>query len=250
MNYMDHFSHFAKLWDVCSASAPSPERRFSSEEKLEREKLLDGYFSLCKEKLPFLSADLLKAKQQLLLSEMRNFSRRMFDYAPEQLDIILSPEMVQCTFDFSDKARQFEPAFSVEDIFQACRNVWIMNGIQHLLGVPVRLTPSLFAYSMLYPYSDNLLDDPSITVAEKMNFSFRFAERLKGNRIAPQNHTEQQIDVLVRMIEEEWDRLLYPEVFDSLLAIHQAQTESMKLLDRGLCRSDIFRICAEKGEPL
>ena len=31
-----------------------------------------------------------------------------------------------------------------------------------LLGLPVEVTPAVFAYSMLYPYTDNYLDDPAI----------------------------------------------------------------------------------------
>ena len=38
------------------------------------------------------------------------------------------------------------------------RNVWIGNNLQMLLGVPVCLTQGLFAYSMLYPVTDNVLD--------------------------------------------------------------------------------------------
>lgn len=244
---MDYFTHFASLWDACPTSSPTPQRRFTTEEKNEREKLLDGYFSLMKEKISFLTFDLLRAKQNLLIGEMRSFSRRVLDYSPAQMDIILSPEMTQCTFDFAARAHQFEPSFSVDDIFQACRNVWIMNGIQYLLGVPVALTPSVFAYSMLYPYSDNLLDDPTISASEKIAFSHRFAERLNGIRVAPANHTEYQIDILVGMIEQEWDRLEFPEVYDSLLGIHAAQTDSMKLLHNGISKHEILRICVEKG---
>ena len=59
----------------------------------------------------------------------------------------------------------------VYDIFQAIRNVWIMNSIQILYNMEVKLTPSIFAYSMLYPYSDNYLDDANISVGEKVEFN-------------------------------------------------------------------------------
>ncbi len=37
-----------------------------------------------------------------------------------------------------------------------------LDVLQLLLGIPVRVTPAIFAYSMLYPYGDNCLDDPAI----------------------------------------------------------------------------------------
>ena len=60
------------------------------------------------------------------------------------------------------------------------RNVWIMNGVQLMADVPVKITPSVFAYSMIYPYSDNFLDDPNVTEEEKQAFSKRFNQRLHG----------------------------------------------------------------------
>jgi len=36
-------------------------------------------------------------------------------------------------------------------------------GLQILLGAEMRLTPSIFAYSMLYPATDNYMDDPAVT---------------------------------------------------------------------------------------
>jgi hypothetical protein len=50
------------------------------------------------------------------------------------------------------------------------------------------------------------------------------------------------------MIEEEFDRVRFPQVFESLLAIHQAQTKSVLLLGSGdLSSKDVLRISLEKG---
>ena len=48
---------------------------------------------------------------------------------------------------------------TLQEIGQAMRNVWIMNISQVLLNVEVKFTNAIFAYSMLYPYTDNILDD-------------------------------------------------------------------------------------------
>jgi hypothetical protein len=116
------------------------------------------------------------------------------------------------------------------------------------LEKPVEITPSVFAYSMIYPYSDNLLDDPAISAAEKRDFSFRFYKRLKGENVVPESFIESQLYKLVVMIESQYDRCEFPEVYESLLAIHKAQTESLKLVKaESLNQSELLGICFEKG---
>ncbi len=61
---------------------------------------------------------------------------------------------------FITTARKENPQLKDEEIFQALRNVWIMNSLQIYWGLPVEMTPSVYAYSMLYPYTDNFLDNP------------------------------------------------------------------------------------------
>jgi hypothetical protein len=115
-------------------------------------------------------------------------------------------------------ARRFDPAITSEDIYQAGRNVWTANFLQLLLGMPVHVTPAIFAYSLLYPYCDNYLDDPAIPSATKLDFNERFRSRLAGASIAPRDRHERIISDLVGMIEAQFERAHYPQVFASLLA--------------------------------
>lgn len=41
------------------------------------------------------------------------------------------------------------------------------NCIQVLLGIGISVTPSVFAYSMLYPYTDNFLDAGKVSERQK-----------------------------------------------------------------------------------
>jgi len=106
----------------------------------------------------------------------------------------------------------------------------------------------VFAYSMIYPYSDNFLDDPNISGKEKREFSERFNRRLHGGNVAPLNHTETQLFKLVGMFETQYNRSEFPEVYESLYTIQKGQTDSLELLKQnGLTDSEICRICFEKG---
>ena len=105
------------------------------------------------------------------------------------------------------------------DIIQACRNAWTACGLQPLLGERVGITPSILGYSLLYPYSDNYLDRDDISAEAKLRFSERFRDRLRGERLAARDYREAALWTLVRLIEEQYPRARYPQVFECLLAM-------------------------------
>jgi hypothetical protein len=146
-------------------------------------------------------------------------------------------------------ARAFDPSLSAEDIYQAGRNAWTAHGLQWLLGLPVQLTPSILAYSLLYPYTDNYLDDPAIASATKLAFNERFRQRLAGDFLVPVNPYEQVIFDLLGMIEKQYSRSDHPTVFEGLLAIHQAQSQSLHLLHRAAAPGevDVLGLSFHKG---
>ena len=185
---------------------------------------------------------------EFVLSQLRELFQEAFSYKPEQINLMFSSEMMNSTKTFLKQARKFDPSLSIQSVFQACRNVWIMNGLQLILGYPVELTASIFAYSMLYPYTDNFVDDPMVSQIEKQAFSNRFAARLAGGKVSAQSETEEKIYQLVEMIESQFDRARFPRVYQSLLGIHQAQTDSMQLLDTtSISAAQALRICIAKG---
>jgi hypothetical protein len=115
--------------------------------------------------------------------------------------------------------------------------------------LPVRVTSSGLAYSLLYLYSDNYLDDPSITPAEKREFSKRFRSRLLGFESPGPSRLESRLSDLVQMIESEFPRSVYPDVYESLLAIHGGQEKSLRqhsLADRW-GEVELLDISVEKG---
>jgi hypothetical protein len=156
-----------------------------------------------------------------------------------ELDRLPSQAFSDVSEDFVRSAHAFDPKLSGEDIYQAGRNAWTANGLQWLLGLPVQNTPSIFAYSLLYPYTDNYLDDPTISIATKRAFNERFRRRLAGELLAPANPHEQVIFDLINMIEKQYSRPDHPAVFESLLDIHHAQSQSLKLMRRAAAPGEV-----------
>jgi hypothetical protein len=136
----------------------------------------------------------------------------------------------------------------MEDIIQACRNAWTACGLQPLFGERIGITPSILGYSLLYPYSDNYLDRTDVSAEAKLSFSDRFRERLRGEDLVAHNDRETALWTLVSLIEEQYARADYPQVYDSLLAIHRAQEQSIaQLSSRDTCDADVLRLSCAKG---
>jgi hypothetical protein len=178
-----------------------------------------------------------------------DFARSALGFEDRHVDLILDNGFFDVVGAFARQVRTLDPGISDDDIYQAGRNVMTMNFMQLLLGQKVRLTPSIFAYSLLYPLTDNYLDDPVLSVEEKQAFGVHFRERLLGKSITPVNVPEKNIWQCIDLIEGEFPRDRHPLVHASLITIHDAQQRSLTLL-HGADHPDeanILRISFEKG---
>lgn len=221
---------------------------YSASEKQENQNVLEKYAQALKSQEQKATIDK-EAFGKIVKKEAGQFLKSTFGLNEEEIGTITNKDFAQSTNKFVQMARQFDSEIKIEDIFQASRNLWIINTIQMLMGKDANITPSLFAYSMLYPYTDNYLDDHTIDAKQKMNFSKNFRLRLAGCSVTPQNEHEERIYALVSLIENDWNRQQYPEVFSSLLAIQDAQTRSIGLLEKEkqLSEEKLMDICIDKG---
>ena len=244
-----YINHFIEVWENSPHEMPAFKRAFSQDEKFERESNFESFQKKIRELQSLKNAQQFKSNPgESFFPMFKGFLETVFDFDKEHLNIILSDEFKNVSKDFFNKARVLGPELKPVNIYQGLRNVWIMNGIQLMMQVPVKITPSVFAYSMIYPYSDNLLDDPNITAEEKQQFSKRFNERLHDKNIVPQSFTEKQLFKLVAMFEDEYPRNSFPKVYESLYAIQQGQTNSLKLIKQDdISDAEIINICFEKG---
>lgn len=189
------------------------------------------------------------AQLQRMKSSVRNMVVRSMDPGRRAETDEMLGEFSDAGDEFARRAHSFDPDLQVEDLFQALRNLWILNSMQAGFGLPVRVTPSGVAYSLLYPYSDNFLDDPVVTGEEKREFSKRFRLRLSGYSVPAPSRLEAKISDLVEMIESEFPRSSFPDVFESLLAIHAGQEKSLRQhsSSKRWTESDLMDISIEKG---
>lgn len=165
------------------------------------------------------------------------------------IDKEMKENFIKSTKNFIKEARNFDNRLSYEDIGQAMRNVWIINMLQQAFGFTIKFSNSIFGYSMLYPYTDNYLDNPKIPKEDKKKFNNRFTKRLNGICDNFINEHEKQVYKLLDYIEKDFKRDIYPQVYNGLNLIHEGQIRSLKQQDDESIpyEKDILGISIEKG---
>ena len=125
-------------------------------------------------------------------------------------------------------AQKAEPTLENHELFQALRNVWIMNSLQLYWHRPLALTPSVYSYSLLYPYTDNYLDNQEVSPLDKIQFNHKLEQALAGEQQLSDSSAEKRIYELIEQIEIQYNRLKFPQVYKSLEFIHDAQVKSLQ----------------------
>jgi hypothetical protein len=219
--------------------------------KLEHEHRADGYVEQMEARLRRWPASPARRAtwRQDLLDSVRRIAGEYLEGDAEGLDRLFTAEAMEATRQFVREARAFAPAITDKSLFQALRNLWVVHSVQLFLRTPIALSPALFAYSMLYPWTDNCLDDLRLARAAKIAFSDWLTLRLMGVKAAPRDLHSEQVCRLVGMIERLYPRAEFPEVYLSLQAIHQAQMKSLDQQDaaRTWEEADLINLSIAKG---
>jgi hypothetical protein len=189
-----------------------------------------------------------RAWQERVRERLQDFGAARLGWPAGYRRLLFADAFYAAALTFAREARACAPELPLDGLWQALRNVLIGNSLQMILDREVALGPGLFAYSMLYPLSDNLLDDPRVPAPDKRAFNERFGRRLAGRPVVVSGPGDAAVFALVARIEKEFPRSSFAEVYESLLAIHRAQERSLAQQDEaGLTDDEIVAISCEKG---
>ena len=242
---------YSDAWWKSSTSFPKFQRSYSTSDLKRNDRELQRVADLVLKELDHMPRD--DAGQvevrERLLGVVKPFVRDTIGLEESHLDMILHSGFIETSAQFAREALRYDPTLTDADIYQAARNVMSMNFMQLLLGLPVRLTPSVFAYSLLYPYSDNILDDPRIPAHHKASFSEWFKRILMNEDPPPRSDRERRIKEMIGLVEKEFGRGKYPRVYESMLGIHSAQARSMEMIQikQSPYEADVLGLSFEKG---
>jgi len=238
-------------WEECSLGLPPFPETFSAAEQAAREARLEEFIKSVESdrRRPPRSKSGRNALRERVTLAFERFAKAGLGLQDEHLALLMDGGFSAIGTQMARQARRFDPSISPADIFQATRNAWTAAGLQVLLGREMRLTPAIFAYSMLYPYTDNYLDDAGVPSEEKRTFNARIKRRLSGEMIASNRAGEATLWRLFEVIESQYPRAEWPQVYESLLAIHQAQGNSLRqrASPPSLHGPGILKLSFEKG---
>lgn len=240
-----------QMWDDASEGFPASLHEYSDEERRKNEEKVSKLFKRLQEQIkPMLQP----GSPALLKSKWKRQGKQLVSFLMHQdaLEIMGISRAMQSRFfketqAFFKKARQFDPQLSLEDIGQAMRNVWIICILSQQARGEEPLNSAAFGYSMLYPYTDNYLDDSTISGPEKQALNARLYQWLTGHQAPCANAQEEKIYALVREIENGYDRALCPQVYDSLLFILEGQADSLRQQGKDMDPQEILDISIRKG---
>lgn len=245
-----HVAHSLDLWNACAGQDLPSATRYTQPEQKKRESAYDEGVRSVEDELQNHPASRSEraAQQNRLIANFGRFATTALGLEDDAVRMITG-DFIPVGTELARWTRRFDPSMTKTDIVQACRNAWTACGLQPILGRQTELTPSILAYSLMYPYSDNYLDRADVSSEAKSQFSARFRQRLRGEVPPPLNQREAALWTLIDMVEDEYPRVSYPQVFDSLLAIHAAQERSLAQLKNGDGSLDaqVLEISCEKG---
>ena len=214
---------YVLVWNESREVRPVFVERYSGEQKLQNQRACERLL----ERAGSFSGD-----GRDIAGSRFKLQRQIADilFAPDDLFARqFSSECGDAATSFIRRAKRFDPLIREDDVHQALRNFWTFNSLQSYLGYPVAFTSSSFAYSLLYPYTDNVLDTLGRAGEKKGPFLRWLDLALHGERPVAADRLTRTVGRLLRMIEAEYPRPDYPDVHQSLLAIHRAQRDSLTL---------------------
>ena len=184
----------------------------------------------------------------LLEGYLQEMDRKRLLYHKPFLAFILEEGYLDTAEAFTRRGREEDSRLEDEDVFQALRNVWIMNCLQTAWAYKVQVTDSVYAYSMLYPYTDNYLDNPDVTNEAKRGFNDRLSAGIRGESPELSHPDEQRVHELLQMIFEQYPPQRFPEVQAALSLVQHGQVESLSQeASHHPSREEILRLTFLKG---
>jgi len=226
-NYLNDL--YRDMWWKSSIELNIDKKTISYLEKKKREKTLDLFIDRIIKHIGDFPEDI--EERKVWREEGNKYIDRIIEvddtFRLGTLDIKMKDQFFKSTKLFIKACRDFDKDIDYNDIGQAMRNVWIVNIFQKVMGRDIEFSNAIFGYSMLYPYTDNYLDNIKVTLEDKKNFNNRFSKRLMGLQIDAKDDYEEKVYELVNCIEEVFNREEYPKVYEGLLLIHEGQKKSL-----------------------
>lgn len=148
---------------------------------------------------------------------------------------------------FTNSVRAFDESLRPAQIWQTLRNYFIYAMILDMQGKEQHAGDPILAYSLLYPYTDNYIDDARITRQDKERYNRMIASKLKDEAVTPHNALEEKTCRLLDMILTAYEGSARKKITETLLTLLEAQNNSIRQQKTPLTEAQILEISIRKG---
>lgn len=222
----------------------------TSEQKKENEALIQEFFRRIQKKIQKKPGET-EAQRQW----EKELEQEFCDFLQKEKMLSLSEWMSRELLDaftcetkrFVNRVRSFDETLNEAQIWQTLRNYFIYAMIVEMQGETQNAKNPILAYSLLYPYTDNYIDDEQILPKEKERYNRMIASRLKEEPVFPQNPLEEKTCRLLDMILNEYKGMERKKVAWTLLQLLEAQNCSIRQQKAALPEEEILEISIRKG---
>jgi len=151
--------------------------------------------------------------------------------------------------DFLIHARKFAPELSIEEIGQAIRNYVVYAMFNEMNQIRPGFSMAGFGYSMLYPFTDNYIDNPQCSDLDKIKYNQIIRDKIEGKAVHTESMHQQKTCDLLSAIESEYPRDSDSTIFTMLSMMLEAQEDSLRQQTKGasLTLSERLDISLYKG---
>ena len=164
----------------------------------------------------------------------KKFKLQAYNRLLQELELTHSNEATEVQGELSDKMNEFihilrdENLMNMQNIYRASTNAWPMFTLQYLLDGVMEVNTSVIGFSALYPLTDDIYDDQSLTKEQKLSFGQRFSKRIDGSKHEDvYNDREAASWKMIDYIERIVDRQLYPLPYQAMGKLNDAQIASI-----------------------
>lgn len=135
--------------------------------------------------------------------------------------------------EFLRKSREFSPELPFEELGQAIRNYIVYAMFKVIHRVDTGFSSAGFGYSMLYPFTDNYIDNTSHSPQEKQEYNQFIRDTLNGKKVQPATEHHRKTYELLKAIEADYPRTQEASIYTLLLVMLEAQEESIRQQRKG-----------------
>lgn len=131
---------------------------------------------------------------------------------------------------FLKRTKEFDSNLSVAQIWQALRNYYIYGMITAMVCEKQTFHEAIMSFSLLYPYTDNYIDNPDISEKEKKAFNHMIYKTLCGEDISVTDDLQQKTKQCLISCLNYRNGSKFQEASELLLLMLDAQAESTEFM--------------------